>query len=298
MLNKPVKFIITGAILLLLACKDNPKVEPLFDAMESKGLTDTIVGEEYATLLNELKGIRKGILQEDSIKQTYVTSKGRIYDPMVLYTEEYNERLTIEIANDYLRIRYHGTSLPKIFYKEMWVFRCKSDKDTITYDPKTISATNPPKCRDGKILNGKTYKKSIEAVRLWPYKNSIDVDVMQLWYSDKEREEDLGEIEPMSSAYDELGKMITYIREHAFYKDADIVGIIGPPDGYVFDEIFVDKFIKVLKLARDARYNRHNIGVDENEDFNYEHVKWYKITKSISGVQFYPTIYLGKKHLF
>jgi len=282
MLNKPVKFIITGTIFLLLACEDNQKIEPLFDAMESKGLADTIVGEEYATLLNELEEIRKGILQEYSSEQTYVTSKGRVYDPMVLYTEEYNENLTIEIANDYFRIWYNGHPLlSKIFYKEMWVFRCKSDKDTITYDPKTISESNPPKCRDGKILDGKTYKKSIEAVRLW--------------FSDKESEEDPDEIDPMYSAYDELRKVIMLTRERTEYKDADIVYIGRPVGEYVFDDIFFDKFIKVLKLARDAGYYKSGSYIYDDEGFIYENVKGYKIRKSIPGVQFYPTIYLGKK---
>jgi len=283
MLNKPAKFIITVTILLLLACKDNKKIEPLFDAMESKGLTDTIVGKEYATLLNELEEIRKEILQEYSSEQTYVTSKGMVYDPMVLYTDEYNKSLLIVIANDYFGIVYNGNLLPEIFYKEMWVFRCKSDKDTITYDPKTISETNPPKCRDGKILDGKTYKKSIEAVRLW--------------FSDKESEEDPDKIDPMYSAYDELGKMFMLIRERTSrYNDADIVRIGRPSYEDDFDDIFFDKFIKVLKLARDAGYYKSGSYIYDDEGFIYENVKGYKIRKSIPGVQYYPTIRLGKKH--
>jgi len=107
---------------------------------------------------------------------------------------------------------------------------------------------------------------------------------------------DPDEIKPMSSAYEELGKMIMYIRKHAFYKDTDIIQIGVLPDNFVFDdEIYTDKFIKVLKLARDAGYYRHNTRIYENEGINYEDVKLYKIIKSISGVQYYPTISFGDR---
>lgn len=75
--------------------------------------------------------------------------------------------LTVAISKDYVEIWARGGSLPKVFFKEMWTFRCKSDNDTITYDPGTISAEAPPKCQDGTVLDGETYKYAIETIDLW-----------------------------------------------------------------------------------------------------------------------------------
>jgi biopolymer transport protein ExbD len=89
--------------------------------------------------------------------------------------------LTVAISKEYVEIWARGGSLPKVFFKEMWTFRCKSDSDTITYDPNTISATSPPKCQDGSALDGEKYKYSIETINLWTLH--------------KESEEDPGRIE-------------------------------------------------------------------------------------------------------
>ncbi len=75
--------------------------------------------------------------------------------------------LTVALSKDYVEIWARGGSLPKVFFKEMWTFRCKSDNDTITYDPNTISESNPPKCQDGTVLDGEKYKYSIETINLW-----------------------------------------------------------------------------------------------------------------------------------
>jgi biopolymer transport protein ExbD len=75
--------------------------------------------------------------------------------------------LTVAISKEYVEIWARGGSMPKVFFKEMWTFRCKSDNDTITYDPTTISSTNPPKCVDGSVLDGDKYMYSIETINLW-----------------------------------------------------------------------------------------------------------------------------------
>jgi biopolymer transport protein ExbD len=89
--------------------------------------------------------------------------------------------LTVAISSGYLEIWARGGSLPKVFFKEMWTFRCRSDSDTITYDPGTISSSNPPKCQDGSALDGEKFKYSIETINLWTLH--------------KESEEDPGKIE-------------------------------------------------------------------------------------------------------
>jgi len=75
--------------------------------------------------------------------------------------------LTVAISKEYVEIWARGGSLPKVFFKEMWTFRCRSDNDTITYDPNIISAANPPKCQDGTVLDAEKYKYSIETINLW-----------------------------------------------------------------------------------------------------------------------------------
>jgi len=75
--------------------------------------------------------------------------------------------LTVALTKDYVEIWARGGSLPKVFFKEMWTFRCKIDSDTITYDPSTISESSPPKCQNGTVLDADKYKYSIETIHLW-----------------------------------------------------------------------------------------------------------------------------------
>jgi len=75
--------------------------------------------------------------------------------------------LTVALSREYVEIWARGGSLPKVFFKEMWTFRCKVDSDTITYDPSTISESNPPKCQNGTVLDAEKYKYSIETIHLW-----------------------------------------------------------------------------------------------------------------------------------
>jgi biopolymer transport protein ExbD len=89
--------------------------------------------------------------------------------------------LTVALSKGYVEIWARGGSLPKVFFKEMWTFRCKSDNDTITYDPGSISSSNPPKCQDGTVLDGEKFQYSIETKHLWTLH--------------KESEEDPGKIE-------------------------------------------------------------------------------------------------------
>ncbi|MDR2582207.1 MAG: hypothetical protein LBC75_01860 [Fibromonadaceae bacterium] len=104
--------------------------------------------------------------------------------------------LTVALSSGYVEIWARGGSLPKVFFKEMWTFRCKSDNDTITYDPSTIGASNPPKCQDGTVLDAEKFKYSIETIHLWTLH--------------KESEEDPGKIE-----------MSVYSRSDSAYLDGN-----------------------------------------------------------------------------
>jgi len=84
--------------------------------------------------------------------------------------------LTVALSKEYVEIWARGGSLPKVFFKEMWTFRCKSDNDTITYDPAILSASSPPKCQDGSVLDGEKYKYSIETINLWSLHKESEED--------------------------------------------------------------------------------------------------------------------------
>ncbi|MCL2100717.1 MAG: hypothetical protein FWH22_03255 [Fibromonadales bacterium] len=117
--------------------------------------------------------------------------------------------LTVAITRDYLEIWARGGSLPREFYKEMWTFRCRSDGDTITYDPSTFvyddkgAAKNPPKCQDGRELDSEKFRYSIETIHLWALH--------------KESEEDPGKI-----------KMSVYSKTDSAYLDGNNEFITDP----------------------------------------------------------------------
>ncbi|MDR1812124.1 MAG: hypothetical protein LBQ87_04810 [Candidatus Fibromonas sp.] len=90
--------------------------------------------------------------------------------------DEHALNLTVAISRDYVEIWARGGSLPKVFFKEMWTFRCKSDNDTITYDPNIISSKNPPKCQDGSVLDTGKFKYSIETINLWALHKESEED--------------------------------------------------------------------------------------------------------------------------
>ncbi|MDR2580108.1 MAG: biopolymer transporter ExbD [Fibromonadaceae bacterium] len=88
--------------------------------------------------------------------------------------------LTVAISKDehqgYIEIWARGGSLPKIFFREMWTFRCRSDNDTITHDPRTVNKENPPKCQDGRTLDPDRFQFSIETIHLWALHKESEED--------------------------------------------------------------------------------------------------------------------------
>jgi biopolymer transport protein ExbD len=90
--------------------------------------------------------------------------------------------LTVALAKEYVTIAARGGFLPMIFFKEMWTFRCKSDGDTITYDPSSFEydeeglVKNPPKCQDGTVMDPEKFKFSIETMHLWTLHRTSEED--------------------------------------------------------------------------------------------------------------------------
>jgi len=85
--------------------------------------------------------------------------------------------LTVALTKEYVEIWARGGSLPKVFFKEAWTFRCKVDNDTITYQNiDDLSETNPPKCQNGTALDGEKFKFSIETIHLWALHKESEED--------------------------------------------------------------------------------------------------------------------------
>ena len=199
--------------------------------------------------------------------------------------------LSVAISKDYLQIVARGGMLPMIFYKEMWTFRCKSDGDSITYSPSEVSATNPPKCRDGKALDS-NYKYAIETIHLWAINKTSEEDpgtLMTSLYSGTDSAymdgnnqfvpdrkgiqpgtvlatlsesssrritpEEYAKLQVLPrSAYDELAKSLIDIHNR-FIDSPDADNIIVVAD----DETPFDKVINVMDRARDAGFWKINL---------------------------------------
>lgn len=199
--------------------------------------------------------------------------------------------LSVAISRDYLQIVARGGMLPMIFYKEMWTFRCKSDGDSITYSPSEVSATNPPKCRDGKALDS-NYKYAIETIHLWAINKTSEEDpgtLMTSLYSGTDSAymdgnnqfvpdrkgiqpgtvlatlsesssrritpEEYAKLQVLPrSAYDELAKSLIDIHNR-FIDSPDADNIIVVAD----DETPFDKVINVMDRARDAGFWKINL---------------------------------------
>ena len=78
--------------------------------------------------------------------------------------------LSLAITDEYLVIGARGGFQPNIYFKEFWVFRCKSDGQLIKYaadDVKTaIKNGSAPKCKDGTEMDKENYQYLIETIEL------------------------------------------------------------------------------------------------------------------------------------
>ncbi len=78
--------------------------------------------------------------------------------------------LSLAITDEYLVIGARGGFQPNVYFKEFWVFRCKSDGQLIKYaadDVKSaIKAGSAPKCKDGTEMDKENYTYQIETIEL------------------------------------------------------------------------------------------------------------------------------------
>ena len=88
--------------------------------------------------------------------------------------------LSLMVTREYLVIAAHNGEQPKVFYKEMWTFRCKSDAKLVTYPAedvkKAVAGGHGPKCQDGTEMDKEKYLYDIEAIELWAINKESEED--------------------------------------------------------------------------------------------------------------------------
>jgi biopolymer transport protein ExbD len=94
--------------------------------------------------------------------------------------------LSLAITDEYLVIGARGGFQPNVYFKEFWVFRCKSDGQLIKYAAddvkKAISAGSAPKCKDGSEMDAEKYIYDIETIELDMIEKTSEEDAGRLMW--------------------------------------------------------------------------------------------------------------------
>jgi biopolymer transport protein ExbD len=94
--------------------------------------------------------------------------------------------LSLAITDEYLVIGARGGFQPNVYFKEFWVFRCKSDGQLIKYAAddvkKAISAGSAPKCKDGSEMDAEKYLYEIETIELDMIEKTSEEDAGRLMW--------------------------------------------------------------------------------------------------------------------
>ena len=94
--------------------------------------------------------------------------------------------LSLAITNEYLVIGARGGFQPNVYFKEFWVFRCKSDGQLIKYAAddvkKAISSGSAPKCKDGSEMDKEKYIYDIESIELDMIEKTSEEDAGRLMW--------------------------------------------------------------------------------------------------------------------
>ena len=94
--------------------------------------------------------------------------------------------LSLAITDEYLVIGARGGFQPNVYFKEFWVFRCKSDGQLIKYAAddvkKAISSGSAPKCKDGSEMDKEKYIYEIESIELDMIEKTSEEDAGRLMW--------------------------------------------------------------------------------------------------------------------
>lgn len=95
--------------------------------------------------------------------------------------------LSLAITSDYLVIGARGGFQPNVFFKERWVFRCKSDAQLVSYwmdDVKSaVESGHGPKCKDGSEMDKEKYLYEIETIELLAINKESEEDPGRLLWA-------------------------------------------------------------------------------------------------------------------
>ena len=100
--------------------------------------------------------------------------------------DEHALNLSLAITDEYLVIGARGGFQPNVYFKEFWVFRCKSDGQLIKYAAddvkKAISSGSAPKCKDGSEMDKEKYIYDIESIELDMIEKTSEEDAGRLMW--------------------------------------------------------------------------------------------------------------------
>lgn len=107
-------------------------------------------------------------------------------DQTPLPPDEQALNLSLAITDEYLVIGARGGFQPNVYFKEFWVFRCKSDGQLVKYAAdevkSAIKAGSAPKCKDGREMDKENYMHQIERIDLSMIEKTSEEDPGRLFW--------------------------------------------------------------------------------------------------------------------
>ena len=131
------------------------------------------IQDEKKNVGDGLVGLLSGSANGNEQKKSDDFDEGRCSNSNVL-------DLTVLLKDDYVTIGARGGFQPNIYFKEMWTFRCKADRQRVTYSAKDVQENlgrgYGPKCPNGKEISPDKYINELEKIELWTIENeSVDM---------------------------------------------------------------------------------------------------------------------------
>ena len=128
------------------------------------------IQDEKKNVGDGLAGLLSGNANGNEPKKSTDSNEGSCSNSDVL-------DLTILLKDDYVTIGARGGFQPNIYFKEMWTFRCKADRQRVTYSAKDVQENlgrgYGPKCQNGKEISPDNYINELEKIELWTIENEL-----------------------------------------------------------------------------------------------------------------------------
>lgn len=143
------------------------------------------IQDEKKNVGDGLAGLLSGNANGNEPKKSTDSNEGSCSNSNVL-------DLTILLKDDYVTIGARGGLQPSIYFNEMWTFRCKADRQRVTYSAKDVQENlgrgYGPKCPNGKEISPDKYINELEKIELWTIENeSVDMLVEDMLMNELSR---------------------------------------------------------------------------------------------------------------